>query len=60
MPAQQCNVIAFVWLYVCCKYNNNHLYWVNKEDIKWLSYLSVEYSSSCESNFLEKNIELIE
>ena len=36
---------AFVQLYVCYKYKNNHLYHVSKEDVKWLSYLDVEYYS---------------
>ena len=31
--------------YVCYKYKNNHLYYVSKEDVKWLSYLGVEYYS---------------
>ena len=40
--------------YVCNKYKNNHLYHISKEDVKWLSYLGVEYYSSCELNFWEK------
>ena len=40
---------------ICYKYKNNHLYHVSKEDVKWLFYLGVEYYSSRESNFWEKN-----
>ena len=58
MPAQQCNVIlkswAFVRLYFCYKYKTNQLYHVSKEDVKWLSYLGVQYYSFHESNFWEK------
>ena len=35
----------FARLYVCYKYKNNHLYHLSKEDLKWLSYLDVEYYS---------------
>ena len=64
MPAQRCNTSklgAFVRLYVCYKYKNNHLYQVSKEDIKWLSYLGVEhYSSRVNQSFREKLIKLTE
>ena len=32
-------------LYVCCKYKDNNLYHVSREDVKWLSYLGVKYYS---------------
>ena len=32
-------------LHVCYNYKNNHLYHLSKEDVKWLSYLDVEYYS---------------
>ena len=67
MPAQRYNIIwkswAFVQLYVCYKYKNNHLYHVSKEDVKWLSYLGVEYYLSCWVlfwEFLGKKIKLTE
>ena len=47
-------------LYVCYNYKNNNLYHVRKEDVKWLSYVVVEYYSSHESNFREKIIILTE
>ena len=59
MPAQRCNVLEcenFELLCDCMFATNpkNHLYHVSKDDVKWLSYLGVEYCSSRESNFLEK------
>ena len=41
-------------LYFCYKYKTNQLYHVSKEDVKWLSYLGVQYYSFHESNFWEK------
>ena len=41
-------------LYFCYKYKNNQLYHVSKEDVKWLSYLDVQYYSFHETNFWEK------
>ena len=46
--------LSFCAIVFCYKYKNNHLYYVSKEDVKWLSYLGVEYYLSRESNFWEK------